>query len=91
MEGDIQDYAKGNIETKAGGTIQTEAFSHRLESRTGDFEIEANDDVLLNGERVRLNSPRTPAENKALNLKRMKLKFKDVVKQSLSYLKESES
>lgn len=28
----------------------------------GDVQMEANDDIFLDGERVRLNSPRTPAE-----------------------------
>ncbi len=51
-----------NIETRAEGEHIAEAFGHRVQARRGDVHLQANDDVLLDGERVRLNSPRAPAE-----------------------------
>lgn len=48
--GDIVQYAEGNIET--------EAFAQRIVARRGNIAVKANDDVMIDGERVRLNSPR---------------------------------
>jgi hypothetical protein len=48
--GDIVQYAEGNIET--------EAFAQRILARRGNIAVKANDDVMIDGERIRLNSPR---------------------------------
>lgn len=53
----VQDIA-GDLRTRAGGVIESEAHAHRLHARRGDVAQSANDDVTLDGERVRLNSPR---------------------------------
>jgi hypothetical protein len=60
--GDITQVAGGNVELRAEGELSAEAFAQRFEARRGDIQMEANDDIFLDGERVRLNSPRTPAE-----------------------------
>ena len=57
-KGDMVQAADRNISIMAKGAMQTNASSQYLRARTGDFEVKANDDVLLDGERVRLNSPR---------------------------------
>jgi hypothetical protein len=62
--GDLTHIAEKNINVKAGGALQTEAFSQKLRARSGDFEVKAKDDVMIDGERVRLNSPHQPAELK---------------------------
>ncbi len=54
----------GDMTTRAEGNVTTEGFSQRIQARRGDIEVKANDDVFLDGERVRLNSPRTPLEEK---------------------------
>lgn len=43
----------------AEGDLRSEAFSQRIIARRGDVAVKANDDVMLDGERIRLNSPRT--------------------------------
>jgi hypothetical protein len=53
----VQDVA-GDVRTRAGGVIDSEAHAQRLHARRGDVALLANDDVTLDGERVRLNSPR---------------------------------
>jgi len=53
----VQEVA-GEVRTRAGGAVDVEAHSHRLRSRRGDIQLQANDDVSLDGERVLLNSPR---------------------------------
>ncbi len=53
----VQDIA-GDVRTRAGGVIESEAHAQRLHARRGDVALSANDDVTLDGERVRLNSPR---------------------------------
>ena len=47
-----------NIEIHAGGTIQSEAHAQQHRARLGNIELSANDDVALDGEQIRLNSPR---------------------------------
>ncbi len=47
-----------NIEVRAGGTIQSEAHAQQHRARRGNIELSANDDVALNGEQIRLNSPK---------------------------------
>ncbi len=53
----VQEVA-GEVRTRAGGTIDMEAYAHRIRSVRGDIALHANDDVSLDGERVLLNSPR---------------------------------
>jgi len=53
----VQEIA-GDLRTRAGGIIESEAHAQRLHARSGDVSLSANDDVTLDGERVRLNSPR---------------------------------
>lgn len=53
----VQEIA-GDLRTRAGGVIESEAHAQRLHARRGDVALSANDDVTLDGERVRLNSPR---------------------------------
>lgn len=55
----------GDIRQAAEGKFETEAFSQRIVARRGDIAVKANDDVMMDGERIRLNSPR-PFEVKTL-------------------------
>ncbi len=50
--------ARGGIALRAGEDLETEAFAQRHRARRGDILLKANDDVQLDGERIRLNSPR---------------------------------
>jgi|GEM_PF-6067975 len=50
----------GTIRQDAIGAIQSEAFEHQIESTHGEIRLIANDDVALDGERIRLNSPLVP-------------------------------
>jgi hypothetical protein len=45
----------GDAQLSVSGDLSSLARSTRIESRRGDVRIRANDDVLLNGERVKLN------------------------------------
>jgi hypothetical protein len=47
----------GTIHQRAAGEVRSEAFEHHLESTHGEITLVANDDVALDGERIRLNSP----------------------------------
>jgi len=48
----------GSIKQLAQGPIETEGFSQSIVARRGDVAVKANDDVRIDGERIRLNSPR---------------------------------
>jgi hypothetical protein len=48
----------GDAEIRAAGDLRTSGAAQRIEARSGNVDIEANDDVCVDGERVRLNSPR---------------------------------
>jgi hypothetical protein len=50
--------AEEDVAIRAGGALRAEAHAHHLEARLGDITLAANDDVCLDGERVRLNSPK---------------------------------
>ena len=54
-EGDLNQYVKGNktIETQ-GKNIET-AKTQYIKAYLGDVKLKANDDIKLNGERVKLN------------------------------------
>jgi hypothetical protein len=56
--GSLEQEIAGDLRTRAGGVIESEAHAQRLRARRGDMALSANDDVTLDGERVRLNSPR---------------------------------
>ncbi|EYF08692.1 hypothetical protein [Chondromyces apiculatus] len=53
----------GSLHARAEGDLETEAFAQRHRARSGDVALVANDDVTLDGERIRLNTPR-PLEPK---------------------------
>lgn len=48
--------AASGIVQETGGDLQLTGRSARIEAERGDVEIEANDDVKLLGERIKLNS-----------------------------------
>lgn len=45
----------GTLQVQAAGDMTTEAEAHRITARRGDVALEANDDVILAGERIRMN------------------------------------
>jgi len=45
----------GDIVQQAGGNLRAESNEITLEARRGNVDVVANDDIKLNGERVRLN------------------------------------
>lgn len=45
----------GDIVQQAGGNLRAESNEMSLEARRGNVDVRANDDVNLNGERVRMN------------------------------------
>lgn len=47
--------ARGNMESRAGGNASLEGHSMNIRSRRGDVNLEANDDIRLQGERIKLN------------------------------------
>lgn len=55
-EGDLRQSIAGDVATHAGGALQAEGKSLRLRARRGEAQIEAHDDVRIEGERVLLNS-----------------------------------
>ncbi len=57
-KGDIALASGGDLLVRAVGEMNTEAFAQRHRALRGDFALKANDDVTLDGERVRLNSPK---------------------------------
>lgn len=59
-EEDISIRAGRDVSMSAEGALKTEAFSQHIKARLGDVRVEANDDVRLDGERIRLNSPPPP-------------------------------
>lgn len=56
--GDLVQVARGDVRVAAGGVIDSEGHAQHLRARRGDIQVTANDDVALDGERVRLNSPK---------------------------------
>lgn len=55
-DGDLRQSVAGDAVTRAGGALQAEGKSVRLRARRGEAQIEAHDDVRIEGERVLLNS-----------------------------------
>ncbi len=56
--GEVAIEAGGDLRARAEGRLETEAFAQRHRARRGDLALIANDDVTVDGERIRLNSPR---------------------------------
>lgn len=56
--GGIAHDAHGDVVIRADGEIATEAAGQQHRARLGNVDIRANDDVMLDGERVMLNGPR---------------------------------
>lgn len=50
----------GDLDLAAVGQLHSEAFAQRHVATRGDVQLKANDDVQLDGERIRLNSPKPP-------------------------------
>ncbi len=57
--GGIAQDAHGDVVIRADGEIATEAAGQQHRARRGNVDIRANDDVMLEGERVKLNGPRS--------------------------------
>jgi uncharacterized protein (DUF2345 family) len=53
--GDLQQTVAGDATLKVRGRLRAAAAKTRIEAKRGDVEIEANDDVQLLGERIKLN------------------------------------
>lgn len=53
--GDLHQRVNGNAEVKVRGKLTTTAREARIEAVRGGVQIEANDDVQISGERVKLN------------------------------------
>jgi uncharacterized protein (DUF2345 family) len=47
----------GELVAKAEGAIELEGRSQKLRATRGEISVYANDDVAIDGERIRLNSP----------------------------------
>jgi len=45
----------GAMDVRAAGDLNSEAAAHAITARLGDVAVRANDDVKLNGERIKLN------------------------------------
>jgi len=52
--------AGGDISIETPGHLSTSGFSQSLTSTHGDLHLDANDDVRVDGERIRLNAPDAP-------------------------------
>ena len=50
----------GPIEQTSAGAVSSTALEHQLRSTHGEIRLMANDDVSVQGERIRLNSPVVP-------------------------------
>lgn len=54
--GDMRSSIAGDVDTRVGGHLELDARDARLRGRRGGVDIEASDDVRIDGERVQLNS-----------------------------------
>lgn len=57
---DLELRAGGDIHQRAAGAATSTAFEHQIDATHGEIRLTANDDVAVEGERIRLNSPMTP-------------------------------
>ena len=55
--GEFEVAAERDIRLRAGGSLISEAEQQHHSASVGNMTLDANDDVVLDGERVRLNSP----------------------------------
>jgi hypothetical protein len=55
--GNVAADAGGDMSLRADGELATEAVAQRHRARLGNVDLLANDDVSLEGERIRLNTP----------------------------------
>lgn len=53
--GSISARAAGDLDVDVAGESTHKALAVRVESKLGNVELEANDDVIVRGERIRLN------------------------------------
>jgi hypothetical protein len=53
--GDVREQIAGEREVVVGGKSRVEAHSASVEARRGNVELKANDDVVVDGERIYLN------------------------------------
>jgi hypothetical protein len=58
--GDFNVHAGGAMTLAAEGAVHLRGYDHHLESTHGDIHLDANDDVRVDGERIRLNAPDAP-------------------------------
>ena len=52
---DLELRSEGTMHVQARGDMVTQAEAHLIKARLGDVELKANDDVVINGERIRMN------------------------------------
>jgi len=50
----------GDFRIESAGQLATTAASQKIEATRGEIHVKANDDVRVDGERVRLNAPEAP-------------------------------
>jgi len=55
-DGDFTTTAGGDLDLRASGHAHWEGKAVRIRARTGEAQLEAHDDVRLDGERILLNS-----------------------------------
>lgn len=61
LEGEhVEVHARSSLELRSGGAVTSTAFEHHIESTHGEIRLTANDDVAVEGERIRLNSSMAP-------------------------------
>lgn len=53
--GNMQQTIENDLQIEAGGNLSSRAKVQKIEATLGNAEIKANDDVRLDGERVKLN------------------------------------
>lgn len=58
--GDLVLKSGGDLIVEADKAIEMTAFEAKIAATTGDLMLEANDDVRVDGERIRLNAPDAP-------------------------------
>ena len=58
--GDFNLHAGGAMTLAAEGAVVLRGHDHHLEATHGDIHLDANDDVRVDGERIRLNAPDAP-------------------------------
>jgi hypothetical protein len=53
--GDLRQRVKGNADVKVRGRMTLAAREAKLQAKRGNVQVEANDDVEILGERIKLN------------------------------------